>query len=135
MRSVAHDKRRKANVLLTAHRHGKGSTPNCSSVLGTIVGGGVSGDTNQVIVVHTLRRATLPLSSSMFTLKLLFALVALLLVASVRAVTNVTIDDTDPRIAYRPSWSFQADVRPLLFSGIREYFLTCAADGQHARSV
>lgn len=64
MRSVAHDKRRKANVLLTAHRHGKGSTPNCSSVPGTIVGGGVAGDTNQVIVVlsesilcsHTMSR-------------------------------------------------------------------------------
>jgi hypothetical protein len=60
----------------------------------------------------------------MFPLKLLlFALVALLLIAFVRAETNVTVDDTDPRIDYRPSWSFQADVRPSQFFVNREYYL------------
>ena len=57
----------------------------------------------------------------MFPLKILSALVALLLIASVRAETNVTIDDTDSRIVYRPSWSFQADVRLSPFSGTRKY--------------
>ena len=50
----------------------------------------------------------------MFLLKILTALVALLLMASVQAETNVTIDDTDPQIVYQPPgvWSFQGNVRP-----------------------
>ena len=45
------------------------------------------------------------------------ALVALLLIASVQAETNVTIDDMDPRIVYQPQleWSFQGNVRPSQF--------------------
>lgn len=55
-----------------------------------------------------------PSPSLMFPLKILIALVALLLMASVRAETNVTIDDTDPNIVYQPPgvWSFQGNVRP-----------------------
>lgn len=54
----------------------------------------------------------------MFPLKILSVLVALLLMASVRAETNVTIDDTDPSIVYHPSgvWLFQGNVRPSPFS-------------------
>lgn len=54
----------------------------------------------------------------MFLLKILTALVALLLMASVRAETNVTIDDTDPQIVYQPPgvWSFQSNVRLSSFS-------------------
>ena len=50
----------------------------------------------------------------MLLLKILTALVALLLMASVQAETNVTIDDTDPQIVYQPPgvWSFQGNVRP-----------------------
>ncbi len=51
----------------------------------------------------------------MFLLKNLTALVALLLMASVRAAeTNFTIDDTDPQIVYQPAavWSFLGNVRP-----------------------
>jgi len=59
--------------------------------------------------------------SSMFLLKILSALVALLLMASVRAEANVTIDDTDPQIVYQPPdvWNFQGNVRPSSFSGRR----------------
>ena len=70
----------------------------------------------------------------MFPLIFLPALVALLLIASARAETNVTVDDTDPRIVYRPNWSFQADVRPSQFFRDSR-ILTCAVDGRHARSV
>ncbi len=47
----------------------------------------------------------------MFLLKVLSAL---LLLASVQAEMNITIDDTDPRILYQPTdvWSFQGNVRP-----------------------
>lgn len=43
----------------------------------------------------------------------LVALVALLLLAIVRAESNVTIDDMDPRVMYQPpeAWSFQGNVR------------------------
>jgi hypothetical protein len=52
--------------------------------------------------------------SSVFSLKIHFALVAFLLVGSGRAEVNVTIDDTDPRIVYQPPgvWDFQGNVRP-----------------------
>ena len=42
----------------------------------------------------------------------LVALVALLFTAIVRAETNVTIDDMDPRVVYQPQsvWSFQGNV-------------------------
>ena len=48
----------------------------------------------------------------MFPLKIFPALVALVLIASVWAETNVTIDDTDPRIVYQPAdlWVFVANV-------------------------
>lgn len=75
--------------------------------------------TTQVIVSallalrsHNMSRAPLPPSPSMFPLGFLPALVALLLIASGRADTNITIDDTDPRILYQPKWSFQGNVRP-----------------------
>ena len=63
-------------------------------------------------LVHTIRFLQ-PSPSSMFLLKILIALVALLLMASVRGETNVTIDDTDPQIVYYPPdvWSFQGNVR------------------------
>jgi len=55
-------------------------------------------------------------SISMFPLKIL--LVVLLLMAPARAETNITIDDTDPRIVYGPPgvWLFAGNVRPLAFS-------------------
>lgn len=77
--------------------------------------------------------ATPPLSSSMFPLKVISALVALLLIASVRAETNVTIDDTDPRIVYKPSWSFQADVRLSPFYGTCKYSLVRQTDNTQDR--
>ena len=69
----------------------------------------------------------------MFPLKILSALVALLLIASVRAETNVTIDDTDSRIVYRPNWSFQADVRLSSFSETRKDSLKRQTDATQDR--
>lgn len=66
-------------------------------------------------------------------MKPLSALVALLLIASARAETNVTIDDTDPRIVYRPSWSFQGNVRPSPFSSTREHSLARQTDATQNR--
>lgn len=144
--SVAYDKRRKANAPLIGTERVKRSTQTdrssrnrhnarrgCRSDYRRPIGANTP-STQWVLRSHNGPCATLPLSSSMFPLKVLSALVALLLIASVRAETNVTIDDTDPRIYYRPSWSFQGDVRSSPLSGTRGYS-TCAADGQHARSV
>lgn len=123
---MAYDKRREANVPLGTERVQPSTklklklTKSAQCLPGLPIAGVAH---RGQYFVHTIRVSrNLPsLSSSMFPLKILSALVALLLIASVRAETNVTIDDTDSRIVYRPSWSFQADVRLSPFSGTRKY--------------
>ena len=63
---------------------------------------------------HVLHGNPSHLSYFMFLSRVLSALVALLLLASVRAEMNVTIDDMDPRVLYQPAggWSFLGNVRP-----------------------
>ena len=63
---------------------------------------------------HVLHANPSLLPYSMFLLRVFSALVALLLLVSVRAEMNVTIDDKDPRISYQPAgvWTFLDDVRP-----------------------
>ena len=65
--------------------------------------------------LHVLYTTFFPLPLFMFLLEFLSTL---LLLASVKAELNITIDDLDPRIVYQPTdaWSFQGNVRPSPFS-------------------
>ena len=76
---------------------------------------------------HYMSPATLTLSLSMFPLRLLSALVALLLIAAVQAETDVMIDDMDPRIVYQPPgvWSIQSNVRPSRLSRTANTHFSC----------
>ena len=113
-----------ANTLLTGTKKGTVASrrqchafPQSAQTVTGVAGAGGPDPRYRLVGAKTsftpyVSRATLHLSSSMCPLRFLAALVALLLIASGRAETNVTIDDTDSRIIYQPSWSFQGGVRP-----------------------
>ena len=76
-----------------------------------------------------------PAILSLFLSMLPSALVALLLIASVQAERNVTIDDMDPGSSTNPQSSGLFRATYVLRSSPRPWTITSMADGRHGGSI